>query len=135
MTEMNDFITQNREYMNTWLERICSDEEEGREEDESKIVAREEVKENCLKWMYSEMWSHRQALKRDLRKKLGEREWQEMERDLERLKILNEDESSESNMNTGANSANTSRRMGSSIDDMFPSTEEKDEEEESSDEL
>eukprot|EP01088_Endostelium_zonatum_P008712 TRINITY_DN2186_c0_g1_i1.p1 TRINITY_DN2186_c0_g1~~TRINITY_DN2186_c0_g1_i1.p1 ORF type:complete len:1354 (+),score=283.38 TRINITY_DN2186_c0_g1_i1:54-4115(+) len=129
MTEMNDFIVSNRDAMNFWLEKVSSgsgvalgessaNRKEEEEKEKNEVEGREGMKESCLRWMYSQMYGHRQALKRECRKRSGKEEWSEMEEKMEELGILNGEESSDSTVRTksgkkeGSSGENGSRSDG-----------------------
>eukprot|EP01088_Endostelium_zonatum_P015496 TRINITY_DN3826_c0_g1_i1.p1 TRINITY_DN3826_c0_g1~~TRINITY_DN3826_c0_g1_i1.p1 ORF type:complete len:1333 (-),score=278.45 TRINITY_DN3826_c0_g1_i1:76-4074(-) len=138
MTEMNDFIIQNRDFMNNWLEKISQNDEYEEENNDVyyKVVVNQATRDNCLKWMYSQMITHRQALKRELRKKLDAELWEQAMVDLEKLKIMNGEESSDSTR-TGSGTRKGSSGNGSverevrtDEDDEFEMKDEKIAEEE-----
>jgi len=77
MTDLNDFISNNKDSMNNWIDEISSLDDNTRSRNYPVVDVSEVVKQNSLKWLYAAMYSNRQVLKRELAKKLTENDWQE----------------------------------------------------------
>eukprot|EP01088_Endostelium_zonatum_P018266 TRINITY_DN5793_c0_g1_i2.p1 TRINITY_DN5793_c0_g1~~TRINITY_DN5793_c0_g1_i2.p1 ORF type:complete len:1342 (-),score=161.20 TRINITY_DN5793_c0_g1_i2:71-4096(-) len=104
MTDLNDFITQNKEGMVEWLNSVSQDDvDDAEEEDEDKeqggrresgmqkIEVTEEVKIRCLKWILGQIYCNRQVIRRDMTKKLGTEQWRQIRSELESIGVLKRD--------------------------------------------
>eukprot|EP01088_Endostelium_zonatum_P010933 TRINITY_DN2463_c0_g1_i1.p1 TRINITY_DN2463_c0_g1~~TRINITY_DN2463_c0_g1_i1.p1 ORF type:complete len:1366 (-),score=299.74 TRINITY_DN2463_c0_g1_i1:107-4141(-) len=96
MTDMNDFINQNRDTMNAWLEAISTDDSSAETGTYQKIEVNETLKENCLKWMFSQMYMNRQVLRRELEKKMDSADWKTSVTELEEIGVFKAGGSSDS---------------------------------------
>jgi len=77
MTDLNDFISNNRSSMSAWIEEISTTDDSARSRNYPVVDVPDVIKVNALKWLYAAMYQNRQVLRRELAKKLTENVWEE----------------------------------------------------------
>jgi len=116
MTDLNDFIQNNKDTMSIWLDEISSPEDEVRSRNYPVVEISEVVKTNSLKWLYSALQQNRQVVRRELSKKLDNKLWAEALEQLIELGIIGTDASTDS-VTTTANTSDRETKVGNKNDD------------------
>jgi len=110
MTDLNDFISNNKAPMNTWLDEVSGGTDDTRSRNYSPVVITDIVKLNSLKWLYSAMYQNRQVLRRELAKKMDDVAWEEALSQLEGMGIFGAGGSSDSWTTSGTEAELTDKR-------------------------
>jgi len=116
MTDLNDFIQNNKDTMNVWLDEISTPGDDVRSRNYPVVEISDLVRMNSLKWMYSALQQNRQVLRRELSKKLDDESWAEALEQLRDLGIIGNDASTDS-ATTTPNTSDHDSKAGNKNDD------------------
>ena len=127
MKEMNDFIVSNRESMNEWFQTISDENSDPGmltnrfPQLAVKITPNPVIKDNCLKWMYCQISTHKSALNRELERKMDEETFKEYVKELEEIGVWKHGETSSGDsitVSASARSYSSSKSAGVNKDEL-----------------